>query len=337
MPLGRFRENRHERWRRLDQLLDRVAREEFSGLSAADAEEFYTLYRLAASDLNLVQTRAGHPALHDYLEALVARAHAALAAPRPGRLWPAWKHMIRHAFPAAVRRQRAAVGAAAALLLAGALFGGVLTLTVPDAAMAFLGGSFPDHLRPPSERVDRDTGDAAPALPASAQLTFAVYLFCNNARVSALAFALGFTFGIGTAILLFYNGAILGCVAARYFADGFGVFFLAWAGPHGSVELPCVALAGAAGLILGRALWRGRGRLAERLLPERSDLVAMLAGVTAWLMLAGAVEAGFSQLHPPLMPYAVKLGIAAVLFAGFLYYLYGMPVDPGAADPAPSA
>lgn len=329
MPLRQFQEDRRERWRRLDQLLDRAVGGDFSNLTAAEGEELHTLYRQTASDLNRVQTRTGNPALHDYLEALVARAHAALAAPRSGGFFRAWVRILRHDFPAAVRRQRLAVAGAAAMMLAGALFGAVLTAVRPATATTFLGGAFPEHLRPPSERVDRDTDNAAMTpnfITPTRYFLFSVYLFTNNTRVSFLAFALGLTFGIGTAAVLFYNGVILGCIAFRYLAAGEGLFFLAWVGPHGAVEIPCILLAGGAGFVLGRALWRRTGSFGQLLRREAPGLAAMLLGLASWLIVAGAIEAGFSQIHPPLIPYAVKIAFAALLLAAFMYYLFFMPL-----------
>ena len=44
----------------------------------------------------------------------------------------------------------------------------------------------------------------------------------HNIQVTVMALALGMTFGVGTLILLFYNGVILGAVAADYIVAGQG-------------------------------------------------------------------------------------------------------------------
>jgi uncharacterized membrane protein SpoIIM required for sporulation len=87
-------------------------------------------------------------------------------------------------------------------------------------------------------------------------LFFTTFLFTHNIRVTVLGFALGFTFGIGTVLILFFNGAMLGSLAALYLSDGVMVFFLAWVGPHGVIELPCVICGCMAGLMLARAQFR---------------------------------------------------------------------------------
>ena len=77
----------------------------------------------------------------------------------------------------------------------------------------------------------------------------------NNIRVSILAMALGMSWGgIGTFILLFYNGIIVGLVALDYVRAGQTIFLLGWLMPHGVIEIPAVLIGGQAGLVLGGGL-----------------------------------------------------------------------------------
>jgi len=46
------------------------------------------------------------------------------------------------------------------------------------------------------------------------------------------------TCGLGTIILLFYNGVILGAVVVDYILAGQATFLLGWLLPHGSFEIP---------------------------------------------------------------------------------------------------
>ena len=66
------------------------------------------------------------------------------------------------------------------------------------------------------------------------------------------------TWGIGTIIVLFYNGVILGAVAVDYIRAGQTKFLLGWLLPHGVIEIPAILIAGQAGLLLAAALI-GRG------------------------------------------------------------------------------
>ena len=66
----------------------------------------------------------------------------------------------------------------------------------------------------------------------------------NNIGVSIKAMALGMTWGIGTLIILFYNGVILGLVAVDYIIDGQTIFLLGWLLPHGVIEIPAILIGG---------------------------------------------------------------------------------------------
>ena len=109
--------------------------------------------------------------------------------------------------------------------------------------------------------------------------------------------------------MLFYNGVILGAVAADYLAAGQTKFLVGWLLPHGSFEIPAILIAGQAGLVLGRALIGSEKRtpLNARLREISGDLVTLIFGVGILLVWAGFVEAFLSQYHEPVIPYWAKI------------------------------
>ena len=82
------------------------------------------------------------------------------------------------------------------------------------------------------------------------------------------------TWGVGTIIMLFYNGVILGAIAVDYIMAGQTKFLLGWLLPHGVIEIPAILIAGQAGLVLADALigWGRRMPLAARLRAVSRDL-----------------------------------------------------------------
>lgn len=76
----------------------------------------------------------------------------------------------------------------------------------------------------------------------------------NNIRVSFLIFIAGILFSVGTAILLFYNGVMLGAfIGMFYHTDVFKeAMYTIWI--HGTIEIAIFIIAGAAGLTMGNAL-----------------------------------------------------------------------------------
>ncbi|UCE55621.1 MAG: stage II sporulation protein M, partial [Desulfobacterales bacterium] len=174
----------------------------------------------------------------------------------------------------------------------------------------------------PSERVaheeitDKDRLEGFKA-------AFSSQLMTHNTRVSIFTLALGVTWGIGTAMMLFYNGVILGAVALDYLLAGETRFLLGWLLPHGSIEIPAILLAGQAGLILAGTLigWGQAVSLKMRLRKISADLVTLIIGVALMLVWAGIIEAFFSQYHEPVLPYEIKIGFGVlelILLALFL-------------------
>src|SRR5207249_4705625 len=83
MNFNDYHRERRSRWQRFSALLDQVDQKGPGSLGPRESDEFFSLYRLTSSDLNLVQTRTANPSLVDYLEGLVARGYAQLFVPRP--------------------------------------------------------------------------------------------------------------------------------------------------------------------------------------------------------------------------------------------------------------
>lgn len=335
MDFNQFLKDRQPRWQQLSQLLDQVDKGGLGSLGPAEADRLFALYRLVSADLNLVQTRTGNPSLLEYLEKLVGRAYACLAVPRRAYFFQSWWRIMRHEFPHSVRLEIVPLAVAALTMAVGTVFGFCATLLAPYLAELFLP---PEHLWiSPAERVAEleslERSGQTRISSASQHTLFSTFLATHNIRVTVLCFALGITMGVGTILLLFINGAMLGSLAALYLADGVFVFFLAWIGPHGAIELPCVLFGGAAGLMIARAQLRyNSGSFRAQLREIRPVLIRILIGTSTLLVLAAAVEGGFSQVNEPTLPYPLKIAVALGLFLALLVYLFVIPVRPRGAD-----
>lgn len=331
VQLNRFIQSRRERWEQLDRLLDQVDAGGLESLDAQQCEDLFALYRLASSDLNLLQTRTANPSVTEYLEGLVARGYASVCVPHRGNALKAWWDIVRHRFPATVRTEGTLVALAALAMMAGVAFGFTWTLVDPATVEIFV-SPFPAHLaQTPSQRVaeaeEMERSGEGGIKSAGEHAAFSTMLFTHNIRVTVLGLALGLTFGVGTVVLLFFNGTILGSLCAWYIEDGVGVFFFAWVGPHGAIELPCIVLGCSAGLLLARAQLQADGEtLTARLRQTRSELVSLLVGTATLLVLAGLIEGGFSQINEPTLAYWFKIAVAGCLALMLLAYLFLMPV-----------
>lgn len=304
-------------WRALEALLKRVEQQGLPALTLDETRELARLYRRASGDLLFARARGAPAEVTTYLNDLVGRAYAVTSPNARLRLRDVWRFYAQ-TFPATVRRELWMIVAAAALMLGGAAFGWLGMALDPDAAPYLVPEQ---HLTlDPDRRVAEEAaGDVASV---GTQAEFSTFLFTHNIQVSFLAFALGLTAGLGTGVVLFLNGVMLGSLAQVYAARGHAAWFWAWILPHGIPELTAIFLAGAAGLILGRALLAPRG-LPRRVALRKESKIALhlVVGTLPILVVAGLIEGTISQIHPPQLPVSLKIGFALAVGAALYAWL----------------
>lgn len=320
--LQRFVEMERPYWSELEATLSSLENAPGRILPLENLRRFHYLYERTAAGLAKVNTFASEPETRRYLESLVARAYGEIheTRDRQHRFSPvAW---FFQALPQAFRRHVRAFWLSLAITFLGALFGGFAVALDADAKSAVLPAMFANHLDDPSERVAREEKQSEEP-SADAMSSFSAELMVNNIGVSIKAMALGLTWGVGTIILLFYNGIILGLVAIDYILAGQTTFLLGWLLPHGSIELPAVIMGGQAGLMIAGALvgWGQRNTMRARLRAITPDLTTLIFGVALMLVWAGLVEAFFSQYHEPVLPYAIKIAFGAGELALLIFFL----------------
>lgn len=307
-------------WDRLDAMLARLATDPWRRLPLEEARELERLYQRAAADLARLATFAAEPEARRYLENLVARGHAeihgAQAEDRRFRLG-VW---LRCTLPQTWRRHVRAFELAVILLVAGTLFGALALGLDPGAKAALM--PFENLRSSPAERVAREQQAEGRQL-ADRKARFSGQLMTHNTQVTLTAMAFGMTWGIGTLVLMFYNGVVLGAVAIDYILGGQTTFLLGWLLPHGAVEIPAMLVGGQAGFLLaGALLGRGQGRtLGARLRAIGPDVATLCFGAGLMLVWAGIVEAFFSQYHEPVLPYSVKIGFGVIEICALVWYL----------------
>ncbi|HLY76074.1 MAG TPA: stage II sporulation protein M [Planctomycetota bacterium] len=322
MDLDSFIRERRPRWDRFERLLDGTDAGGEHLLDPKTLQELVRLYRQTCSDLNHARSITAQPLLLDRLNKLAGRGYRFVYRDtRRLTLREALRRLFLFEIPSTFRRQRTLVGTAAAAMLLGALFGFAAVLSNPALSHDLIPQSFDTESA--RERVSQLEKSEERINSVEAASLFSAFLMSHNIEVSFLCFSLGAFTILGGYGILFYNGIILGAVAAQYVMDGVTTFFVAWVGPHGALELPAIVFSGAAGILAGRALLLpGNLSVASSLRKAFPDLRRMLLGTAAILVLAGLVEGSFSQFTQKSIPYGLKIGVAAALFIGLISYLF---------------
>jgi len=320
IDLQRFIAEEKQYWASLEKMLDKIEKEPEYRLSLEEAKRFQYLYQRTSADLAKAATFASDPDTHRYLESIVAKAYGEIQETREkqARFSPLQWFFIT--FPRTFRNHIKAFLFSILVTVVGFVFGGAAVSLDPDAKQMII--PFSNLQESPSERVAREEKSVDDRLK-GIKITGASAYMTHNTRVGLLTMALGISWGIGTLVMLFYNGVVLGAVAFDYVLAGQSTFLIAWLSPHGVIEIPAIILAGQAGLVLAGALI-GRGdrlSLRARLRALSGDIVTLCFGVALMLTWAGFVESFISQYHEPVLPYSLKISFALVELLVLILFL----------------
>ena len=310
MPsLAQFFVTRRPDWGRLETLLARSEAGGLRRLTAQELEELGRGYRRLVSDVALAQRDFPHDQLTISLNTLAARAHLRLyEAPGGG-----WRRLLRFFVLGFPRRFRAAwryVAVAAALLLLPAIGG---------YAAAYSSAAAREALVPAAMRDVMESGETWTRIPGNLRPAMAVVLFTHNIGVSFFAFSGGIWAGLGTVYTLLFNGIFLGAVLGAAAHYGVGHLLADFVSPHGYIEMTCIVVAGAGGLMVGHAMLRpGPLRRRDAMTRAGRQAVELVLGAMPVFVVAGLVE---GNLSPSELPTEVKLVVGPVLWLFFLTWV----------------
>ncbi len=317
--LGNFINSEQPYWDELAGLLNKVEGDNFASLSLEEAKRLHYLYERTASDLIRVSTFASAPEITGYLEGLVARAYGEIHEVRERRTHNVRRFVLK-TFPRTFRKHWRPFALSCLATVVGVVVG-ILTLAfAPDTKGELLPEMAQEN---PTERVARENQLAGRHLE-GIKATFAGELITHNIQVGFMVLAMGMTWGIGSAVELFYNGFILGAVCYDYVHANETLFLIGWLLPHGSIEIPSILIAGQAAFILAAALIGSRSKrsLGARLHDCRDDVMTLALGFAMLLVWAGITEAFFSQYHEPVLPYSVKIAFGCAQLTALCCYLW---------------
>jgi uncharacterized membrane protein SpoIIM required for sporulation len=331
IDLQRFVAAGQPHWSELEKMLTRLEAEPNANLSLEKLTRFHQLYERASADLARINTFSSEPATRRYLEHLVARAYGEIheTRERRSRLQPLkW---VFQTLPQTFRRHVLAFYLTVAITLAGFAFGAVALILDPESRHVTM--AFGHDQMTPEERVRQEEQSSGEQLDGQ-KSSFSAFLMTHNTKVSIFTLGLGMTWGVGTIILLFYNGIIMGAISLDYIMAGQTKFLLGWLMPHGVIEIPAILIAGQAGLVLAHALigWGTRAPLTARLRAVSADVTTLIFGVALMLVWAGFVEAFLSQYHEPIIPYSVKIAFGTVELVLLVLFLAKAGVERRSPD-----
>lgn len=282
-------------------------------MTGRDLFEVISLYRRVSGDLARARTLKVRADLVDYLNGLVGRVHFRLYTVRT---YPFSKisGFFKADFPQAVRRAWRPVLAATLLLVLPALGAYAAVGLRPEWSAAFAPPGYVDTIE---QSFGKDFGGKD--RPGGTNALMHSFYIVNNTRVAILAFASGIFLGLGSILVTFYNGLILGGVAAIVQQKGVGGNFWAFVSSHGGIELGAIVIAAAAGLKIGLSLVNpGPWPVKKALALAAKEAGLLMGGVIVLLLLAAMIEAWVS---PSALPNRAKYLLGLVNLTALLAYV----------------
>ncbi|MBN2080878.1 stage II sporulation protein M [bacterium] len=343
------RDRRTQEWDKLRAILHRASGP--TGVRALNNDELTelpSLYRRALSDLSLMRTKNAQPQMLQDLSQLCNQAHAVIYRSTAKRRGPGLGYFIAVGLPETVRRQAKYIYAAAVVMVLFAAIAYLNCLISPPVAEDVLNTFGPNMLR--EWEAALKSADQLEQLRLAAQIDTemrgfsAVAITFNNIRVGVMAFVLGIAGGVPTLLLLALNGYLLGAVAYLYTATPTGVevnlplYFVAGIAPHGSIELPAICLAGAAGMLLGFSwLFPGQRSRGQALRDAAGDAGRLVAACALTLIVAGLIEGFITPLNAPTAIPLAAWHWGKIVFGACVFGLWLLWLVTGGRDPRTTA
>ncbi len=301
MKRERFISERRSDWQRFEVLLRKLKGSRRRKCTTAEIGELTRIYRSICYDLSMTRSREWGSQLEQYLNHLVAQGNTFIYRAPPRSIRLAFD-FLAVGFPRLLRKH------AWFFWLGMLLFFGPFFVT---AAIATFNPSATSWLLP-AEQIEqmesmysesRGVGgvDADYANERAYMTGFYVW---NNVGIAFRCFAMGVLLGVGTVVVMFVNGLVIGTVFGFFMeklvsgsnvlaADNFFSFVIT----HGSFELTAIAIAGGAGMLLGWGILHpGNMSRMDSIRYHGLDAIKLATGAGVMLCIAALIEAFFSPM-----------------------------------------
>lgn len=291
-------------------------------------EDIPAHYRRLCQQLALARKRGYSPLLTARLQELMQRGHNLLYRTPPPR-WRRAAEFLLADFPRLVRSEAGCMWAATALFVVPLVAMFVLLQWYPELIHGLMDPAQVAQLErmydPSSERhkLGRDSG--------TDWQMFGHYIM-NNISIGLRTFASGLLAGVGTILVLIFNGVTIGAVFGHLQQIGSGDPLWRFVVGHAPFELTAIVIAGGAGLRLGLNLIApGRRRRIDALVAGGSKGAKLCLGIAFMLLVAAFIEAFWSSTQS--IPASIKYTVSGVLWTLVFAWLWrGGRNQPGDAD-----
>jgi uncharacterized membrane protein SpoIIM required for sporulation len=305
-----FEQQHSAAWQQIEAALEKPAEGDNSKILAEH-------YMLLCQHLTIAKERLYDAALVERLNNLVLGVYRELYRYRAQTRLNIYAFFKRD-FPLAIYRHRYFILLSFLVMVLPGLVAGTWTYLDEDVVYSVLDGS---QVRQVERMYDPQARKLGREREAETDIFMFGFYIKNNISVAFRCFAGGMVIGIGTLLVLFFNGMFMGSIAGHLTRLNYVDTFYPFVVGHGSFELTAIVFSGAAGLRLGYAILNpGQFSRLDALREAGRDVVPMLYGIFLMLVIAAFLEAFWSSSTS--LSIEVKYTVGAVLWALVLLYSF---------------
>ncbi|MFO0496239.1 MAG: stage II sporulation protein M [Flavobacteriia bacterium] len=309
MKETKFIEQNQKKWERFEKLY---------ASKSEDPEELSDLYMDITNDLGYAQTFYKRRTVKVYLNQLAQKVFSGVHKQKGEplkNLLQVWQISL----PLEIYRSRKNLLFALIAFLGYAILGAVTTSVNPDFPRIVLGDGYVEMTL---ENITK--GNPLAVYESDDQTAMFIMITTNNLKVAFLTFFAGFFFTIGTHLLLFSNGVMLGSFQSYFYTKGLLLTSFLGIWIHGAFEISSIVLAGGAGITVGSGLLfpGSYSRLQALQLSAKRGLKIMLS-LVPFIIAAGFLESFVTHNYDVLPDWSKWLVIAfsfgMILFVYVIY------------------
>ena len=307
----------------------------FQHLETEDPDELAERFITLLDDLSYAKTFYPQSKVTRWINGIAAGIYQSIYQNKKNkysRIWLFWKYEL----PLLFRKYHKVFLFTLLLFITFVSIGVLSSVTDPDYAANFFNhkvqsGYYDDTI----SRIQR--GDPFGIYKDANPFSMFVHIAYNNISVAFRCVIFGVLFGIGTILIMWTNGLMLGCFQYIFFSQGLGWQSVLVIWIHGTIEISSIVIASCAGIILGFGwLLPGTHTRRQSFLRAAKDAMKICISLIPFFIIAAFFESYVTHLmsntfqkdsHDIGLPVPVSIVILAGSFFLILWYFVLYPIQ----------
>lgn len=305
-------------WQEYDRLLQDLAGKQSTSPDIEQRYRLPRLYRQICHHYAMARERYYSPHLISVLHSRILRGHQVLYRYKSSWLWRILKFILA-GFPRQVRKHYRYLLLSIALFVTPLVVTGLACYTDSELIYSILPGKSVADIEYTYNPANKNIGRSAARQSDTSFMMFGYYIY-NNISIGFRSYAMGVLLGIGTIIMILYNGVMIGGIAGYLTRLGYTETFWPFVSGHSAFELTAIVICGAAGLRLAQPIIApGRYSRADALKLAGRESIELVLGAALMLVVAAFIEAFWSPSG--WTPIPVKYAAAGFFWLTVVLYL----------------